>query len=83
MPKMTILLGPVYEWTVWNIHGNTYGWCNLQIYRLRIPVHLLLVIEGDLLSEIPALIILADDTKPVIDSVVNTFKKYNQVKKQP
>ena len=83
MPKMTILLGPVYEWTVWNIHGNTYGWCNLQIYRLRIPVHLLLVIEGDLLSEIPALIILADDAKPVIDSVVNTFKKYNQVKKQP
>ena len=48
-----------------------------KLIDLRIPVYLLLVIDGDGLSEIAALIILADDTKPVIESVVNIFKKYN------
>ena len=47
------------------------------IIDLRIPVYLFFVIDGDGLSEIAALIILADDTKPVIESVVNIFKKYN------
>ena len=35
------------------------------------------MIDGDRLSEIAALITLADDTKPVIESVVHNFKKYN------
>ena len=48
-----------------------------KLIDLRIPVYLLLMIDGDELSEIAALIILADDTKPVIESVVNIFKNYN------
>ena len=44
---------------------------------INLPIYLLLVIDGDGLSEIAALIILADDTKPIIESVVNIFKKYN------
>ena len=48
-----------------------------KLIDLRIPVYLLLVINGDGLNEIAALIILADDTKPVIESVANIFKKYN------
>ena len=48
-----------------------------KLIDLRIPVYLLLVIDGDGLSEMAALIILADNTKPVIESVVNIFKKYN------
>ena len=48
-----------------------------KLIDLRIPVYLLLVIDGDGLNEIAALIILADDTKPVIESVANIFKKYN------
>ena len=48
-----------------------------KLIDLRIPVYLLLVIDGDGLSEIAELIILADDTRPVIESVVNIFKKYN------
>ena len=43
----------------------------------NLPIYLLLVIDGDGLSEIAALIILADDAKPVIESVVNIFKNYN------
>ena len=35
------------------------------------------MIDGDRLSEVAALITLADDTKPVIESVVHNFKKYN------
>ena len=48
-----------------------------KLIDLRISVYLLLMIDGDELSEIAALIILADDTKPVIESVVNIFKNYN------
>ena len=35
------------------------------------------MIVGDRLSEIAALITLTDDMKPVIESVVHIFKKYN------
>ena len=48
-----------------------------KLIDLRIPVYLLDEINEDGLSEIVALIILADDAKPVIESVVNIFKKYN------
>ena len=48
-----------------------------KLIDLRILVYLLLMIDGDELSEIAALIILADDTKPAIESVVNIFKNYN------
>ena len=48
-----------------------------KLIDLGIPEYLLHEIDGDGLSEIVALIILADDAKPVIESVVNIFKKYN------
>ena len=51
--------------------------CFWLMQLTNLPVYLLLVIDGDRLSEIAALIILADDTKPVIESVVNILKKYN------
>ena len=59
--------------------------CFWLMQLTNLPVYLLLVIDGYGLSEIAALIILADDTKPVIESVVNIFKKYNHSwgKKQP
>ena len=44
-----------------------------KLMDLRIPVYLLFVIDGDGLSEMAALRILVDDTKPVVESVVNSF----------
>ena len=44
---------------------------------LRIPVYLLLVVDGDGLSEIVVLFILTDETKIVIESI-HVFKKYNE-----
>ena len=44
---------------------------------LRIPVYLLLVLDGDGLSEIVVLFILTDETKIVIESI-HAFKKYNE-----
>ena len=44
---------------------------------LRIPVYLLLVVDGDGLSEIVVLFILTDETKIVIESI-HAFKKYNE-----
>ena len=49
-----------------------------KLIDLRIPVYLLLVVDGDELSEIVALFILADETKIVIEYIVNVFKKYNE-----
>ena len=42
------------------------------------PVYLLLVVDGDGLSELVALFILTDEVKVVIESIVNVFKKYNE-----
>ena len=44
---------------------------------LRIPVYLLLVVDGDGLSEIVVLFILTDETKIIIESI-HVFKKYNE-----
>ena len=41
-----------------------------KLIDLRIPVYLLLVVDGDWLSETVALFILADETKTVIESIV-------------
>ena len=48
-----------------------------KLTNLKIPVYLLPMIVGDRLSVIAALITLTDDMKPVIESVVHIFKKYN------
>ena len=49
-----------------------------KLIDLRIPVHLLIVVDGDGLSETVALFILADEAKIVIESTVNVFKKHNE-----
>lgn len=41
-------------------------------------MYLLLVVDGDGLSELVALFILTDEVKAVIESIVNVFKKYNE-----
>ena len=47
-----------------------------KLIDLRIPVYLLLVVDGDGLNEIVALFILADETETVIESIITVFKKY-------
>ena len=49
-----------------------------KLFDLRIPVYLLLVVDGDGLSEIVVLFILADETKVVIEPTVDVFEKYNE-----
>ena len=39
---------------------------------------LLFVIDGDGLSEIPALFILADELKSTVESIVKIFQKHNE-----
>ena len=49
-----------------------------KLIGLRIPVYLLLVVDGDGLSKIVDFFVLSDETKTVIESIVNVFKKYNE-----
>ena len=39
-------------------------------------MHLLLVVDEDVVNEIVAFFLLADETKTIIKSTVNIFKKY-------
>lgn len=48
-----------------------------NLLELRMPVYLLLCIDGDGLSEIVAMFILAEETKDVIQASVEMFKKHN------
>ncbi|XP_047126169.1 uncharacterized protein LOC124807808 [Hydra vulgaris] len=48
-----------------------------QLLGLRMPIYLMIVIDGDGQSEIVALFILAEETKPIVTEVVQIFKKHN------
>lgn len=48
-----------------------------KLLELRMPLYLLLVVDGDGLSEVVAMFILAEETKPVIEASVSTFQKLN------
>ena len=43
----------------------------------RMPVYLLMCIDGDGLSEIAAMFLLAEETKEVVQSAIQIFKKTN------
>ena len=48
-----------------------------KLLELRIPVYLLLCVDGEGLSEIVGMFILAEETKAVIEAAVGVFKKFN------
>lgn len=48
-----------------------------KLLDLRMPVYLLMCIDGDRLSEIVAMFIVAEETKDVIQASVDLFKKHN------
>ena len=48
-----------------------------KLLDLRMPVYLLVCIDGDGLSEIVAMFIVAEETKEVIQATVELFKKHN------
>ena len=48
-----------------------------KLLDLRMPVYLLMCIDGDGLSEIVAMFIVAEETKDVIQASVDLFKKHN------
>ena len=48
-----------------------------KLFDLRMPVYLLLCIDGDGLSEVVAMFTLAEETKEVIQQTVEVFKKHN------
>ena len=50
-----------------------------ELLGLRLPVHLLLVIDGDGLSEIAVLFILADELKSTVENIVKVFQKHNEL----
>ena len=50
-----------------------------KFLELRLPVYLLLVIDGDGLSEIAALFILADELKSTVENIVKVFQKHNEL----
>ena len=45
-----------------------------KLLELRLPVYFLLVIDGDELSEIAALFILADKLKSTVENIVKFFR---------
>ena len=49
-----------------------------KLLGLRLPVYLLLVIDGDGLSEIAVLFILADELKSTVENIVKVFQKHNE-----
>ena len=48
-----------------------------KLLDLRMPLYLLLAIDGDGSSEIVGLFILAEETQSVIESAVTIFKRFN------
>lgn len=48
-----------------------------KLLYLQIPVYLLMGIDGDVLSEVVAMFIVAEETKEVIQATVDLFKMYN------
>ena len=48
-----------------------------KLLDLRMPVYLLMCIDGDGLSEVVAMFIVAEETKEVIQATVELFKKHN------
>jgi zinc finger SWIM domain-containing protein 3 len=48
-----------------------------KLLDLRLPVYLLLCVDGDGLSEIVGMFILAEETKEVIEEAVQLFQKFN------
>ena len=48
-----------------------------KLLELRMPVYLLLCVDGEGLSEIVGMFILAEETKVVIEAAVGVFKKFN------
>ena len=48
-----------------------------KLLDLRMPVYLLMGIDGDGLSEVVAMFIVAEETKEVIQATVDLFKKHN------
>ena len=48
-----------------------------KLLDLKVPIYILLAVDGDGLSEIVALFIVAEETEPVICSAVEAFKKHN------
>ena len=48
-----------------------------KLLELRMPVYLLLCVDGEGLSEIVGMFILAEETKAVIEAAVGVFKKFN------
>ena len=48
-----------------------------KLLELRMPIYLLMCVDGDGLSEIVAMFILAEETKEVIQASVEIFKKLN------
>ena len=48
-----------------------------KLLELRMPIYLLIAIDGDGQSEIVALFILADESKPTVTEVVQVFQKHN------
>ena len=50
-----------------------------KLLELKLPVYLLFVIDGDGLSEIPALFILADELKSTAENIVKIFQKHNEL----
>lgn len=49
-----------------------------KLLNLRLPVYLLVNIDGDGQSEIVALFILGDETKTTVEEMVKVFKKHNE-----
>ena len=48
-----------------------------KLLDLRMPLYLILAIDGDGISEIVGLFILAEETQSVIESTVTIFKRFN------
>ena len=50
-----------------------------KLLELRLPVYLLLVIDGDGLSKIAPLFILADELKSTVENIVKALQKHNKL----
>ena len=53
-----------------------------KLLELRMPVYLILVVDGDGSSEIVAMFILAEETQTIIESAVSSFKELNSAWKE-
>ena len=49
-----------------------------KLLDLRMPVYLLLVVDGNGLSEIIGLFLVEEESKEVISSIANKFKEKNE-----